>query len=174
MIKANTLILIELTSMAGEAAMIQIDLKANMTKVQHKLNFYNNLFMYNRDILAEDDIDITKSDEVLVLFIYNGMDPVEMQNSFVSENFKTLVVHLPFVACQEWSISLTAKKAKEAKRKAKEAVMRAVMRAEKAVMRAEKAEKSLKRLKMAIKRKRNSKLRAGFKLYSFVRRTLST
>ena len=133
-----------------------------MTKVQHKLNLYNNLFMYNRDILAEDDIDITKSDDVLVLFIYNGMDPVEMQNSFVSENFKTLVVHLPFVACQEWSISLTAKKAKEEKRKAKRKAKKAVMRA---VMRAEKAEKSLKRLKMAIKRKRNSKLRVGFKKF---------
>jgi len=152
-IKANTLVLIEVTSMAGETAIQQIDKKTNMTKVQHKLNFFNNLFMYNTRNLARDGINISEKDNVLVLFIYNGLDPVEMQNAFTSTQFHSLVVHLPFITCQEWKLSISIDilqnekmKAEKDKMKAEKDKMKAEKDKMKAMVRAEIAEKVLQKI----------------------------
>jgi len=118
-IKQNTLLLIEVTSMSGEMALNVVDKKTNKTKVQKKLQFFNNLFRPANIRLFKSSSGIDDDHEhILVVFIYNGIDPVEMKNIFKSEKFCSLLVHLPFSSCFEWSSSIVVQNALIAKEQA--------------------------------------------------------
>lgn len=117
-IKEKTLLLMEVTSMSGELALSKVD-TANKTKVQRKLAFFNNLFRpVNMRLFNSNGVDSSKYKHVLVVFIYNGIDPVEMRSVFQSMKFCSLLVHLPLTYCLDWSNSIVLENALAAKEQA--------------------------------------------------------
>jgi len=113
-IPKDSLLLFELTSMSGEHAMSIIDKKTNMTKIDHKLRMYNTLFeTNNKNLLKSSGVDVSEFSKCFVLFVYNGMDYVDIQNRFVSDKFNAIVVHLPQVECINWSVSVDVEEAND-------------------------------------------------------------
>ena len=155
-IKKGTLVMIEVTSMSGDMALNIVDKKTNKTKVQHKLSFFNNLFRKaNMNLLKNDGFDISNKDSVLVVFVYNGVDPVEMRDIFKSEKFNSLLVHLPFNCCLEWSSSLELSKAWEIADNATKEKERAEEKASNATKEKERAEETTKLIIRNLKQSSN-------------------
>ena len=119
LIPANSLLLIEVTSMSGDLAKNQIDRKTQLTKLETKLKFYNLLFTLNNKNKFKRDTGIDINAGVYVLFVYNGADFLDISESFKSSSFKSLVVYLPLETCMTWSKSVELEKANVEAEKAK-------------------------------------------------------
>ena len=107
---------IEVTSMSGKLA---TDFrKTKPSKVATKLSFYETIFdSNNEDSFSSqfpDGVQIS-SDNKIVFFVYNGADFVDLKNSFKSDKFTAIVVHLPILFCVNWEkdVQLQAKEVKE-------------------------------------------------------------
>ena len=112
LIPANSLLLIEVTSMSGDLAKTQKDRKTQLTKLETKLKFYNLLFTLNNKNKFKKETDIDIGAGAYVLFVYNGADFLDISESFQSLSFESLVVYLPLETCMTWSKSVEVEKAK--------------------------------------------------------------
>ena len=113
LIPANSLLLIEVTSMSGDLAKTQKDRKTQLTKLETKLKFYNLLFtLNNKNKFNKKETDIDIGAGAYVLFVYNGADFLDISESFQSLSFESLVVYLPLETCMTWSKSVEVEKAK--------------------------------------------------------------
>jgi hypothetical protein len=102
---------IEVTSMSGKLA-------TDFRKVATKLSFYETIFdSNNEDSFSYQFPDGVKISSVnkIVFFVYNGADFVDLKNSFKSDKFTAIVVHLPILFCVNWEkdVQLQAKEVKE-------------------------------------------------------------
>ena len=103
---------IEVTSMSGKLA---TDFrKTKPSKVATKLSFYETIFdSHNEDSFSHqfpDGVQISSVNKI-VFFVYNGADFVDLKNSFKSDKFTAIVVHLPIAFCINWEkdVQLQAK-----------------------------------------------------------------
>ena len=94
---------IEVTSMSGKLANEQGKLRTS--KVAKKLAFYETIFdCHGNEGFSNQlpvGVQINKVEKV-VFFVYNGADFVDLKNSFKSDKFQAVVVHLPMKFCVSW------------------------------------------------------------------------
>jgi hypothetical protein len=94
---------LELNSMSGVG-----DQQLRVTMIQQRKEFYEKLFVSSK---IQSLIPGATKDNTLVVLVFNGHDPVEVEQLFMSQIYQSATIYLSNVSCSNWKSAFEVKKA---------------------------------------------------------------